>query len=150
MKHLLTSAKFTGITQKGGSFKCKDKRCKTCKHIIESNEINITSTNEKFKILSPMNCKSQHVLYIITCVNCQKQYVGQTHTSLNLRVNTHRSQLKNEQYRVLPVTHHLAECNKNNDLKFTIVPFYKCTDDKALTDAKETYFIKRFQTKLNH
>ena len=65
---------------------CFDKRCRTCKH---ANKAQIEpKSNNTF-------CKSNHIIYLIECLECNLKYIGQTSNNLNLRINGHRSDIKN-------------------------------------------------------
>ena len=149
LKRLLTQAKFQPLqTEEGGSFKCKDKRCKTCPLIHEGNIIFIKSIQKEFQIKSRMNCKSKNVLYIITCNGCREQYIGKTHDMLSSRMRVHRQQIRCPEYRKIAVSGHIDGCC-NMDPKFTVTPFYKTTDDKARATVKEQHFIKVLKPTLN-
>jgi len=41
-----------------------------------------------------MNCNSTNVRYLINCLKCKKQYVGETKRALKQRINNHRSDIK--------------------------------------------------------
>ena len=75
--------------------KCKDKRCKTCPLLNTSHEIVSNTTGKKYSSVNNTNntlgCKSQNVVYLLTCVNCNVQYVGETCQPLSQRMNSHRS-----------------------------------------------------------
>ena len=87
LKRLLTRAHFApSHTEEGGSFKCKDKRCRTCPYIHEGNAILIKNSLREFKIKARMHCKSKNVLYILTCNGCGEQYIGNTHDALGSRM----------------------------------------------------------------
>ncbi len=147
LKNILTRAFFSSnIIKTCGSHKCTDKRCATCKTIVEGDTIKITSTGLIFHIKSNMNCKSKNVLYIITCSKCSAQYVGKTHTSLAKRNTLHRQHINHAHYRKLEMSTHIDECGNK---KYSIVPFYKLSDDKVDGDAKEHFFIQKFKPALN-
>ena len=65
--------------------KCLNSRCKTC----------IFADNNQIKENMPIFCKASNCIYLITCFECNLKYVGQTGNALNLRINGHRSDIKN-------------------------------------------------------
>ena len=67
-----------------GSFKCNKPRCEVC--------INITSTatGESFKINHKFNCDDKCLIYLPTCNQCRKQYVGQPVDSFLFRWNDYK------------------------------------------------------------
>ena len=74
---------------------CKDKRCATCKTFQLEKQVtsNTTKRNYKTKNLTGenLNCHSQNVIYLLTCLCCNIQYVGETASPLHIRFNTHRT-----------------------------------------------------------
>ncbi|OCT95527.1 hypothetical protein XELAEV_18013213mg [Xenopus laevis] len=78
-----------------GSHKCGSRRCITCQHMKISKEFKSTVTNTSFKIRDYINCNTSTVVYLITCLKCQKQYVGCTSKTLKERIREHLSQIKN-------------------------------------------------------
>ena len=146
--NLLVKAKFSNSDAKCGSFKCGDKRCANCEYMNECNTIRITSTGRTFRIMKHMTCKSENVLYIITCKGCSEQYVGITSNTLAKRFNVHRQHIRDPKYRILGVSEHLDNCS-NQDIKFSVTPFYKLSSDRNLGLIKEEFFINQFKPKLN-
>ena len=53
-------------------------------------------TIRKFKIYHKVNCKSEHVIYLMECTLCNKQYVGKTETAFNIRLSNHRKDTKSQ------------------------------------------------------
>ena len=74
----------------GKSKPCGNKRCFTCK-LMKPTQIAKSSSGASVKLKRQTNCKSENVIYLITCTQCGKQYVGDTKRSLNERMNGHRS-----------------------------------------------------------
>ena len=42
------------------------------------------------KLKGDTNCRTQNVVYLMSCGKCGKQYVGETKGPLNIRMNGHR------------------------------------------------------------
>ena len=53
-----------------------------------------TQTRETFTIFHQFTCHSNYVIYLLECINCKIQYVGKSETSLNIRLNNHRKDIK--------------------------------------------------------
>ena len=94
-----------------------------------------------------MTCKSLNVIYILLCTNCKKFYVGQTE-NLRKRVTLHREQICHENYRLLNVSHHMANCNDGN---FGVFPIYKFSGNvnRLQREQKEGVIIKLLLPELN-
>ena len=74
---------------------CKDKRCKTCRTLNISKEIVSNVTHRKYQMKNHtnenLNCHSQNIVYLCTCLSCNVQYVGETVQQMNERMNGHRT-----------------------------------------------------------
>ena len=78
-----------------GSFPCGEK-CKLCKYIQKTNKVHSKDGSYLFKIKTHLNCKSISVIYLISCLNCGIQYIGQTGNSLRERMYGHFNDVTNE------------------------------------------------------
>ena len=82
------------VTSYSVSF-CKDKRCLTCKTFNISKEIISNTTHRKYEAINHtgenLNCHSQNIIYVLTCLSCNIQYVGETAIPFHKRVNGHRT-----------------------------------------------------------
>ena len=74
---------------------CGASRCKTCSMLVNSYEYSSNVTNRTYKVLNHskenLSCKSQNIIYLLACKNCNMQYVGETTIPLNKRMNIHRT-----------------------------------------------------------
>ena len=74
---------------------CKDKRCKTCPTFRLSKIVQSNVTNRKYEIINHtgenLNCHSQNIVYLCTCLSCGVQYVGETVIPFHERINGHRT-----------------------------------------------------------
>ena len=61
---------------------CKDKRCKTCPTFVKSNYFKSKVTNVQYNVKNHtgevLTCHCQNVIYLLTCLGCGVQYVGET------------------------------------------------------------------------
>ena len=65
-----------------------------------------------------MSCTSNNLIYVITCVGCGKNYIGETGDVLRNRVTVHKQQIRDPRK-------HIDECATGLAPQFTIFPFYK-------------------------
>ena len=64
-------------------------------HIISTKTFKSHTTNEMFDIKHKLNCHSRNVIYLGFCNICKNsQYVGKSEPPANLRINTHRFDVK--------------------------------------------------------
>ncbi len=88
--------------------------------------------------LSEVSCKTENLIYLLTC-ECKLQYVGQTKTAFNLRINNHRSFYNNK--RNCPLTRHLVSTGHSfENIRFQIIETNQHWDD-ATRDAREMFWI---------
>ena len=117
--------------------KCKNKRCLTCKQIIDK-ETHETKNGTILKRNEKMTCKSRDLIYCLICPTCKEEYIGETGSPLNIRMNLHRNQIEVPEYRNLPCSKHLYFCGKS---KFNIFPFFKCkSNSNIFREAAEKHF----------
>jgi peptide-methionine (R)-S-oxide reductase len=74
---------------------CGKPRCFWCPIISNTHSFKSEKSGRHFKLLHELNCQSPWVIYVFTCVICKKQYVGKSETPLNIRLNNHKSHIKN-------------------------------------------------------
>jgi hypothetical protein len=124
LKSYLTRAEFTEEIKQFKVTKCNRARCKTCPILIEGTNFNFENGTHAF-INENMTCTSQNVLYVMKCGNCPKLYIGETSDKLSMRMNVHRQQIRDTNLRHLFVSKHIAECAKNKEPNFSVMPFKK-------------------------
>ncbi|OCT76280.1 hypothetical protein XELAEV_18031476mg [Xenopus laevis] len=76
-----------------GTYKCGSKRCVTCERMYISSGFVRSSTDRSFDIKSYINCNTKFVVYLLTCLKCEIQYVGCTTRSLKCRMREHIDQI---------------------------------------------------------
>ena len=68
--------------------------CKTCPSLIREFLITSNSTGKIYSVRdidpSQVHCKLQNYVYLLTCMCCGVQYVGESVVPVNLRMNIHR------------------------------------------------------------
>ena len=83
---------------------CKEttgKGCKTCPRINKSNQIT-NRENVTFDLRTTGNCQNKNVVYCLTCNCCNKNYIGETQRTMNLRMRDHESCIKRKKVREKP------------------------------------------------
>ena len=69
---------------------CNRRRCSHCVSIITGSQFSSHIMGETFNIRQVANCKTNNVIYLLTCKKCKLQYVGQTSQPVSKRMNSHR------------------------------------------------------------
>ena len=146
LKRILTSSKFDSNILEARVSKCGDKRCKTCPDLIQGKEITFVN-GKHFEVKSNMNCKTEFVVYTLTCKNCGEFYVGKTTNMLKQRMTVHRQQTNDANLRVLNVNKHFYSCSGGG---FNIFPIYSVSNaNDSMLEEKEKLFIRILQPSLN-
>ena len=78
-------------------------------------------TKKIYKIFHNVNCASSYVIHLIGCILCNKQYVGKAETSLSIRLNNHRKDVKKVDAIMICKYFQQASHNFNKHAKFTII-----------------------------
>ena len=122
---------------------CQNSRCATCTtHLICNSSFKCTKTQITFPIRHTFTCKTSHVVYLITCTKCHKQYVGMTTRQLNIRISQHRTNIM----RRIPIyisKHFNLPNHSLENLK--VQPIDRATSIKELQQL-EHFWIKSLKT----
>ena len=94
----------------------------------------------------PFTCKSTFLIYLITCGDCGIQYVGQTVQCLHIRLNGHRSSVKNS-LNTYVYQHFSCEGHDFSKIKIQIIDILNPQDhDKHDLDVLEDFWINTLET----
>jgi hypothetical protein len=75
---------------------CSTFNCRYCPKLDRTGTITSTSTNRQYNTRKIVSCKSNNLIYCITCTKCKKQYVGQTKNRLQDRFVAHFYNIENK------------------------------------------------------
>merc|ERR1711915_273032 len=65
-----------------GFVKCDRTDCEMCQFVTPTASVKSTVTGQQVNINCRVDCQSKHLVYLITCTKCKKQFVSQTHRSM--------------------------------------------------------------------
>ena len=92
--------------------KCVTPNCKWCQEVKVTTSITCTTTGRTYRGPENINCRVNNVVYILTCNQCEKQYIGETGRPFIERWKEHLYDIKVK--RPYPVAKHF---NENDDHK---------------------------------
>ena len=122
----LSNSKFVRYKRSYTIKRCKpcteniSKKC--CKQLKDTNSFKSTITGKEYKIFHDCNCLSKNLIYLMECSICNKQYVGKTQTTLEKRINGHRSDVKCKNEPIAADKHfRLPGHEFDRETKFTII-----------------------------
>ena len=111
--------------------KCNNNKCKTCPSLNTTAKVISNITNRTYNCINKENtiasCKSQNLIYLLTCNICKQQFVGETATQLNMRMNTHRTSKSGCEH----VINHKEQC-VGCDFSFQILEKFISTQATAM------------------
>lgn len=151
LKRHLTKAKFDLPEKLPKATVCKDPRCGVCTldnyNYLEEGSKKRFKCGKEFVLNKDTNCKSENMVYCITCVGCKENYIGQTGNQISERIRVHKQQIRHPKYRQIPLSKHLDECAGG---KFKFFPLYRCINGtETYRKELEKKFIRIFKPKLN-
>ena len=128
----------------GGYTRCNRTNCLCCKAELTERTFQSTATQEKFTIYLNFSCKTKNCIYLLTCGVCKIQYVGQTITTFNMRLNNHRSWCRTGKN--CPVTRHVkSKGHPFDSFKFQIIDQSEELSSDTL-DQRENFWIHQLCT----
>merc|ERR1712232_1079819 len=66
------------LPNKFGSYRCGAEGCTICEWITEGSRVVSMESGQIFDVRAPINCKSRHAVYVVSCSLCGMQGVGET------------------------------------------------------------------------
>jgi hypothetical protein len=132
---------------------CTNTRCRYCPCINKTGTITSKTTGRHYTTKYNVNCKSNNLIYCISCSICGMQYVGQTKRRLMDRMSEHFLTIKKADP-LSPIGGHYNTTGHHgiSDVIIHILDFISCPPDsyraKHLRDVIELNWIHRLSTVL--
>ena len=114
---------------------CTNTKCQTCPHIITTDKFIGNITRQTHPCKYNICCKSNNLIYMISCKTCQKQYVGQTKNSLAKRFYSHFFNVRHQKKTDAIGLHFSSPDHKGiNDISIHVLEFIRLPphSDRAL------------------
>lgn len=78
----------------GGCYKCNKTRCDLCKnYFVKSRSFSSFKTSKSDTIRPKLTMRLQNVIYLVSCIKCQLQYIGSATTQFKARFRNHKSSM---------------------------------------------------------
>ena len=155
LRDLLVRAKLktpnTTLNTTPGTFRCESKHgCLTCPHIDHGRTTyTFTNTGEVRQIKQHITCKSTNLTYMIECLRCKKQYIGETKRMLRERFKEHRQATNNPNHSnataAVP-THFNLPGHSSKDMRLIPLELQRPSNNGSRRKAREAYLIERGRT----
>ena len=114
---------------------CYKPRCKTCSQ-METTQTITNKTNHRYPIKGNFNCQSTNIIYVLNCMICGIQYVGEGSKNMNTRCRRHVSTIKTSKDH--PVALHYRSYNHTTE-DFTITVIDKDQDKNRRLRLEESW-----------
>jgi hypothetical protein len=127
----------------------EDKMCKATCHIciLRNKDKFISDSKGTHYRLLPFDCKTKGVIYIISCTHCNQYYVGLTKRSLNSRLSTHLSSIRN--YQSTSIAKHFNSPGHIVKDHFRIGIIDHVTDDYSNLQIREAFWIFQLKSAIS-
>ena len=129
-----------------GMKKCNG--CTYCSYIQTGDHVTSAASDYHHQIHQSVNCNTSNVIYLITCLKCSVQYVGETDRRLKDRFCEHKSYVTSKKLDQATGHHFNTKGHSVSDMRITILeqvqnkdPFYR--------KEREHMYINLFDTKGN-
>nr|XP_028578457.1 uncharacterized protein LOC114593837 [Podarcis muralis] len=131
-----------------GHYKCGS--CNVCKYALQVKEFTNIQTGFKFQIEHFSNCNTKNSVYAWMCP-CHKIYIGKSTRPIKLRINEHRSRIRNRVLEAPMVEHYIQQKHTEDDFVFFIiwkpkVDLYTRRNIDRLLLQQEARYIHLFET----
>jgi len=101
----------------GGFAQCNKSACLTCKHhAVSTKRFTSTAFATTHSVEGSISCKTENVIYLITCRVCRVQYVGETGRNLASRLTNHRSDITHTKNTAIAIHFNSHENSTNQSL----------------------------------
>jgi len=129
---------------------CDHRKCPIPAIFLKKDKFYSTTTKRTYIKHHIGNCTTKNVIYMLTCIICNHQYVGQTKRQLRIRIGEHLADIRHS--RDSPVALHFnKELHSVNSLRCEIIESLKGNPEedtsKTLRDRREQFWIHQLQTK---
>jgi len=123
---------------------CRDPQCGLCRQLSSKSTYYSYQTKSCYVIKDVYSCDTRQGIYLLDCSICNKQYVGETGTTVRSRIKHHRNAARSNLNR--PIYQHLTKHQKGFEV-FSITIIDKVPDLQE-RKVKEMYYINLLKTKL--
>ena len=129
---------------KRGMHHCGSHSCRTCQLLETGKVARATASQEVVEINAEVNCQDSDVIYLITCLHCKEQYIGETKHKLSVRFSQHQGYVKSREQTT--GKHFSGRGHDILDMRITILEKLHKNDENHWKE-RESMWIRKFNTK---
>ena len=126
------------------NIKCRNEQCGTCLQLTIRSHYSSYQTKHYYPIKDIFSCDTTGGIYLLECTICNKQYVGESHTTIRNRMRHHRNMSKTATNR--PLYNHTQL--HNSDFSIYSLTIIDQVRDTVQRKNKEMEYIRLLKTKV--
>ena len=100
------------------------KNCAICPYVDQSKSIKASSSDYTHDIESAVTCQSCNIIYCITCLHCNAQYIGESEKSLAVRFGQHKGYVRNRKFDQATGAHFNQRGHTISDMQVLVIEKY--------------------------
>ena len=128
-----------------GMHKCKQ-NCNICPYVNTCKLVKSTYTDKVVHLSREYNCQSKNLVYLVQCLKCKDQYIGETKKTLNFRFTQHIGYVHRNDQRQATGRHFNSDGHLLSDMSITVLETIN-TLDEAYRKRRESHWIQEFNLK---
>ena len=128
-----------------GMKKCNS--CVYCHYIMTGDHVKFTATKYIHQITTQITCNTRNLIYLITCLKCLMQYVGETDRRLKDRFLEHQGYVRNKHLNKATGEHFNLPGHSLSDMHITALEHVQNADE-AFRKVREKMYTRLGNTKL--
>ena len=122
-----------------GMHRCKD-NCKICPYVNTCKVVKATHTDKIVPLSKEYNCKTKNIVYLVQCLKCKDQYIGESKATLEKRFGQHIGYVNNNDQRQATGRHFNSDAHLLSDMTITVLESIN-TQDEAYRKRRESHWI---------
>ena len=121
-----------------------NKPCNVCPYVTKSKTFTSNQSKQNFELKGLFTCATTGVIYLVNCLSCKKQYVGQTRRDFHRRMMEHLNSIFHKTHTI--GIHYSSPKHNHNDFSVQVI-------EKVMPNTvnmrleREEYWIKTLGTK---
>ena len=127
-----------------GMKKCNS--CVYCHYIMTGDKVKFTATKYIHHITTQITCNTSNLIYLITCIKCEMQYVGETYKRLKDRFLQHQGYVRSNKITKATGQHFNLPGHSLSDMRITAIEQIH-SNDHMYRKVREKMYINLGNTK---
>ena len=123
-----------------------NKNCIICPYVNQCKVVKATYSDKVVQISREYNCQTANLVYLVHCLKCKNQYVGETGQTLCRRFGQHLGYVDNKDFKQATGRHFNLPGHCKSHMSITVLESIK-SNDEAYRKRRESHYIEQFNLK---